>query len=64
MKILLKRSEVARRTALSPSQIYRLMNQGEFPKPVQLSPRSVAWVEGEIEEWIEGRIEASRKEAA
>lgn len=64
MAVLLKRSEVVKKTALSASQIYRLMHAGEFPKAVQLSERSVAWVEHEVDAWIESRIEASRSAAA
>jgi len=64
MRILLKRKEVVRRTALSPSQIYRLMDDGEFPRQVQLSVRSVAWIESEIEAWIDNRIDASGRKAA
>jgi prophage regulatory protein len=64
MRILLRRKEVVRRTALSASQIYRLMNDGEFPRQVQLSARSVAWIESEVEAWIDDRIDASGRKAA
>ncbi len=34
------------------------MTKGEFPKPIQLGPRAVAWIEGEVQEWLKVRIEA------
>ncbi|MBS9404790.1 AlpA family transcriptional regulator [Halomonas sp. TRM85114] len=65
MAVLLKRPEVRERTTLSDSALYRLINKGEFPPPIQLGPRAVAWLEEEVTAWIESKIEASReKEAA
>lgn len=60
---LIRRKEVEKLTALSRSRIYELMKQGLFPKPVQLGPMSVAWLEIEIHEWIADRIADSRKAA-
>lgn len=64
MATLLKRPEVRRRTTLSDSALYRLIERGQFPRPVQLNPngRSVAWVETEVDQWIKQRIEAARYE--
>ncbi len=44
-------------TALSSSSLYRLMEAGKFPKNVSLGDRAVAWVEEEIEDWVQHRIE-------
>ena len=46
---------VARITGLSKATIYRLRERGEFPQPVQLSPRCVGWRVKDIEEWLEAR---------
>jgi prophage regulatory protein len=54
---LLRLSEVLHLTALSRSSIYRLMEAGSFPASINLSARSVAWVEEEVQEWIQKRIE-------
>lgn len=61
---LIKRPEVRRRTTLSDSTLYRLMDGGDFPRPVRPNPngRAVAWVEAEVDQWIEARIEAARKQ--
>jgi len=37
------------------STLYYLMNKGDFPKPVKLGARSVAWKSSEITEWINSR---------
>lgn len=41
--------------ALSKSQIYKLVAQGEFPKSRQLSSQRVAWLVRELDEWAEAR---------
>ncbi|EGR0286982.1 AlpA family transcriptional regulator [Vibrio cholerae] len=53
----LKLKEVMEKTALSRSAIYRKMNDGEFPQSVSLGDRAVAWVESEVDEWMEERLE-------
>lgn len=55
--------EVTQVTTLSPSQQRRLIDEGEFPRPVRISRRRVAWVAEEIEKWCEGKVEAARDEA-
>jgi prophage regulatory protein len=48
------------KTGLSRSTIYTLIKQGDFPKQIQLSPRTMGFLKSEIDEWIAGRIAASR----
>jgi prophage regulatory protein len=48
------------KTGLSRSTIYTLIKLGDFPKQIQLSPRTMGFLESEIDEWIAGRIAASR----
>lgn len=58
MNTLLRRTEVQRITSIkSSSQLYALMNRGEFPKPIRLSAHTVAWVQSEVEDWIAERIQ-------
>jgi prophage regulatory protein len=52
----LRRPAVERATGLKRSAIYALMAVGKFPKPVQLSAKSVGWLQSEIAEWQEERI--------
>ncbi|MNC80615.1 Prophage CP4-57 regulatory protein (AlpA) [compost metagenome] len=57
-------SEVQRRTGFSKAWIYRLMSQRRFPISVKIGIRSIAFVESEIDDWINQRIEESRKGVA
>tara|TARA_R100001369_G_scaffold64130_2_gene91224 strand:+ start:20649 stop:20894 length:246 start_codon:yes stop_codon:yes gene_type:complete len=57
---LLRRSDVLMRCAFSNSTLHRLINSGDFPTPIQLSPRSVAWIEHEVNDWIKQRILTTR----
>ena len=53
--------DVMARTGLSRSTIYGLIHKGRFPSQVNLGPRAVGWVENEIADWIEARIDESRE---
>lgn len=48
--------EVEARVGLKQSAIYSRMAQGSFPRCRSLGPRTVRWVESEIEAWASGRI--------
>ena len=61
---ILRLPAVKTRTGLSRSTIYLRVSQGTFPKPVSLGGRAVGWLEAEVQEWLQRRIEASRKAAA
>jgi prophage regulatory protein len=52
MTTLLRKPAVLKKTGLSYPTLYRKMQDGAFPLPVQLGPNSVAWIEKEIEDWI------------
>ena len=53
---LIRRKEVQAKTGLGASSIYAMMQQGKFPKAVNISERRVAWIESEIDQWIANRI--------
>lgn len=44
-------------TGLSRSTIYIRISKGSFPKQIDLGPRAVGWLESEILEWIDERIQ-------
>jgi prophage regulatory protein len=57
---LLRLREVCSRTGLARSTIYaRLTPRGDFPAPIKLGERAVAWPEQAINEWIASRIAAA-----
>lgn len=46
---------VTEATGLGKSQVYELMKQGEFPRPITLVGTAKGWLSSEIAEWIESR---------
>ena len=55
---LIRLREVMAKTGLSRSYVYALAQKGQFPQPVKLTERSSAWVQAEVQEWIDSRIQA------
>lgn len=49
---VLRLPKVLEKTGISRSQLYRLINRGDFPKQYHLSLRTAVWVESEIEAWL------------
>ncbi|HEY3982491.1 AlpA family transcriptional regulator [Cedecea sp.] len=60
-KILIRLPEVQRRTGFSKAWLYRLMSLRRFPSAVKIGVRSIAFVESEVDDWINQRIDESRK---
>ena len=66
-KRLIRLPEVLSRTGYGRTTIYRKMEDGSFPRSVKLGgppidpnvfdSRAIAWIEDEVEQWIESRIE-------
>jgi len=54
---ILRRKQVESRTGLSRSTIYLRIQNGTFPKQINLGARAVGWLENEIEAWLISRIE-------
>jgi len=66
-KRFIRLPEVLSRTGYGRTTIYRKMEEGTFPRSVKLGgppidprvfdSRAVAWIEDEVEQWIESRID-------
>ena len=64
---LIRLPEVLSRTGYGRTSIYRKMEDGSFPKSVKLGgppldssvfdSRAIAWIEDEVDQWIQSRIE-------
>ena len=59
-KRIIRLPEVKARTGLSRSSIYAFMSKEDFPKSISLGARAVGWLEGDIEIWLERRIEKAK----
>ncbi|HDW0472828.1 helix-turn-helix transcriptional regulator [Escherichia coli] len=53
-------SEVLKRTGYSKAWVYALMSRGQFPQSVKIGARAIAFIESEIDDWIDQRIAESR----
>lgn len=58
----IKIEEVSRLTALSESQIYRKMKAGEFPTNIAIGANSKVWLESEVIDWMNEKIEQHRNQ--
>ena len=56
---ILRLNDVKAKTGLSRSTIYLRMAEGTFPKKISLGSRAVGWINSEVIEWIEQRIDES-----
>ncbi|AVQ86876.1 Rha family transcriptional regulator [Plesiomonas shigelloides] len=50
---------ITKLTGLTDKWFYKLIKDGEFPKPIKLG-RSSRWLESEVETWLQTRIKQSR----
>ena len=55
---LIRLPEVIHRTGISRANIYVQIKEGNFPRQRQVTAKSVAWPEHEIDAWIAARIAA------
>ncbi len=53
---LLSFDDLQRIVPLSRTTIWRLERQGDFPRRIRIGPNRVAWVETEVEAWINDRL--------
>lgn len=48
--------EVMGKTGLSKSAIYSKIKEGEFPMSIPIGSRTIAWVESDVDEWLQWRV--------
>lgn len=56
-KKVIKLAAVMAASGLSRSSIYAYIPQGKFPRPIRTGERSVAWLEDEIDSWLQQRAD-------
>lgn len=61
---LLRIKAVEAKTGYSRATLYRKIGAHEFPAPIPLGERAVAWLESDVDHWIERRIAARCDSAA
>ena len=55
---ILKLPAVIEITGKCRSAVYQQISEGTFPRQISLGPRAVGWLESEIQEWIDSRIQS------
>lgn len=60
---LVSMPEASRQVQKSKVTIYREIKAGTFPRPVRTGPKSIAFVQAELDAWVRERI-ADRDAAA
>ncbi len=53
---LLRLNEIKRRTGLSRSSLWRLEQQGLFPRRCRISTKAVGWAESQVDAFIRRRL--------
>lgn len=56
----LRLPEVMRRVGFARSSIYAKVSRDEFPAPVSIGGRAIAWLESDVDAWIAHCVSASR----
>lgn len=59
-KKLIRLSEVLNKTGFCKAWIYKLIKAGSFPSQIKIGARAIAFIESEVDEWIESMIYDSR----
>lgn len=59
-KKVLRLPDVIARVGLGKTSIYRSISDGNFPAPIALGSRAVAWRESDIDAWLAARPSARR----
>lgn len=59
-KRFLRIAAVIEKIGVSRAMIYQMAAEGDFPKPVKIAPKASAWVESEVDAWMDARIAMSR----
>lgn len=57
---LMRRKQVQAQTGLARSTLYKLISQGDFPSPIRITAKAVAWSSSDVDTWIANRIAASK----
>lgn len=59
MHKFMRRPQVEAATGLPTSTLYELISKGQFPRPIRLGERAVAWLEADVVAWQRQRLAES-----
>jgi prophage regulatory protein len=56
LRKFLRRPDVEAATGLPTATLYAMMAKGAFPRPINITPGRVAWLETDVIAWQEARL--------
>lgn len=59
-KLLYRVNQLTAEIGISRAHLYQLVKRGEFPQPIKIGDRAIAWPAQAIEAWIAERAAASQ----
>ena len=60
---IIKLPKVIEMTTFCRTTIYRLIKKGEFPKQIKLAERSSGWLENEVLDYLDDKINSRNSKA-
>ncbi|WP_129647322.1 AlpA family transcriptional regulator [Peristeroidobacter agariperforans] len=54
---ILRRPEVEARCGFKRAHLYKLIEEGKFPRPVRIGVRAVGWDSVEVHQWIADQLQ-------
>lgn len=57
----LRLPDVEARCGVNRRTLYYWIERGMFPRPINLGPRTVGWLDSDIEAWIHEKAQATRQ---
>ena len=56
--MIIRRAQLMAELGLGFGTIRRMIEAGQFPKPIQLGPRSIGWRTEDVKAWLDSRPQA------
>lgn len=60
---IIRPRELPEHVGLSKATVQRLINRGDFPRPLRLSPGAVGWRKSTLDAWLAARDKAAGEAA-
>ena len=54
-KEILRAKQLCNKLHISRATLWRWVNSGNFPQPIQLGPNTVGWKSEQVQSWIDSR---------
>lgn len=61
MDTILRPKEVIKKLSISRATLYKLIQNGELDKPIQLGANSVGWKNSTIDKWLDDRAKQANQ---